>query len=81
MLNGWNQEKSRMSSDADMDRHILDEEYFYSMIHSQTRKKRQCLKCRKMFISVSAGNRQCSMCASLNEKYNSEVYVCLQPES
>lgn len=39
------------------------EEYFNSLIGRKSeRKKRSCMKCRKVFVSESAGHRLCTEC-------------------
>ena len=49
------------------------EEYFYSLVRNDVRKKRNCLKCKKSFISKGAGNRRCGNCLELSKKISDKI--------
>jgi ribosomal protein S27AE len=41
-------------------------DYFYSLVKPKSpRKKRPCLRCRKVFLSDSSGNRMCAQCKEI----------------
>jgi hypothetical protein len=44
----------------------MDVSYFYSLVRiQQPRKMRQCLRCRKSFVSSSSGHRICGACRAV----------------
>jgi|SaaInlStandDraft_1057018.scaffolds.fasta_scaffold27984_1 hypothetical protein len=41
-------------------------DYFYSLVSPKNpRKKRQCLRCRRSFLSDNYGNRVCAQCRDI----------------
>lgn len=43
-------------------------DYFYSLVRKKDLKKRSCLRCERVFESVSVGNRVCGRCQCVNKK-------------
>jgi hypothetical protein len=39
---------------------------FYGLVRTQVKRKRMCLRCEKVFMSSSAGQRQCDECMRAN---------------
>lgn len=57
----------------------IKEEYFRSLIApAPVKKKRSCLKCKRVFQSDSAGHRICCFCVEKNQMYSTkaeEAYI------
>jgi hypothetical protein len=48
---------------------VAGDSYFYNLVRPGTpKKKRQCLKCRTVFLSANYGNRVCGSCAAQNTR-------------
>ena len=48
-----------------------------SLIKTQTKKKRSCLTCRKIFMSNSAGHRTCDICSRARSSYGERAYIAM----
>lgn len=42
-------------------------ERFYSLVQTQEKKRRKCLRCKKIFVSWYNDNRICEVCNKINK--------------
>ena len=59
--------KETHENDKILSEKILGAQYFYSLVRNPERKRRNCLKCQEVFISVGSGNRMCARCKDINK--------------
>ncbi len=50
-----------------------EKDYRFSNIPNDSRKKRECLMCGKMFNSNSKGNRRCQRCSTIVKVQKAEI--------